>query len=59
MTRKIGVPQLKLIAMDSDVTSSDYLVRWILESDGGAPVIIYKIKIRPVETTWGPGELVF
>ncbi|VDM21060.1 unnamed protein product [Hydatigera taeniaeformis] len=54
MTRKIGVPKLKLIATDSDVTSSDYLVRWILESDGGSPVIMYKIKIRPVETSWGP-----
>eukprot|EP00108_Taenia_solium_P000420 TsM_000693500 transcript=TsM_000693500 gene=TsM_000693500 len=58
MTRKIGVPKLKLIATDSDVTSSDYLVRWILESDGGSPVIMYKIKIRPVATSWGPGQLV-
>ncbi|CUT99372.1 cell adhesion molecule [Echinococcus multilocularis] len=54
MTRKIGVPKLKLIATNSDVTSSDYLVRWILESDGGSPVIMYKIKIRPVEASWGP-----
>ncbi|VDD76143.1 unnamed protein product [Mesocestoides corti] len=54
MTRRIGVPKLKLIATDSDVTSSDYLVRWILESDGGSPVIIYKIRIRPVKTSWGP-----
>ncbi|VDO05772.1 unnamed protein product [Rodentolepis nana] len=37
---------------DTDVTSSDYLARWILESDGGSPVIMYKIKIRPVNTNW-------
>ncbi|KAM3171704.1 hypothetical protein ACTXT7_016088 [Hymenolepis weldensis] len=56
-TRKVSVPKLKLIATDTDVTSSDYLVRWILESDGGSPVIMYKIKIRPVKTNWAGGRL--
>ncbi len=59
MTRTIGVPKLRLIATDNDVTSADYLVRWLLESDGGSPVVLYKIRIRPVETYWGPGMGIF
>ncbi|BHF74968.1 hypothetical protein SprV_0501806000 [Sparganum proliferum] len=55
-TLKIGKPRLRLVASDRDVSTSDYTVRWELETDGGSPVILYTIKIRPIMTYWGAGQ---